>query len=43
MIIQVMTVFMVPMFQSIWRESVVKRNENNALEANENSLQDENK
>jgi Cu(I)/Ag(I) efflux system membrane protein CusA/SilA len=27
MIIQVMTIFVVPMFQSMWRENAVKRNE----------------
>ena len=42
MIIQVMTVFVVPLFQSIWRENVVKRNRLLDVQPNNNNLADEN-
>jgi Cu(I)/Ag(I) efflux system membrane protein CusA/SilA len=36
MIIQVMTVFVVPLFQSMWRENVVKRNLNKSIQSENN-------
>jgi Cu(I)/Ag(I) efflux system membrane protein CusA/SilA len=42
MIIQVMTIFVVPVFQAIWREGEVKRNNKLAAAAIKNQTEDEN-
>ena len=42
MIIQVMTVFVVPLFQSMWRENAVKQDNKKALQTTNNPEQDEN-
>ncbi len=42
MIIQVMTIFVVPLFQSMWREWAVSRDHNNTMESN-NDEEDETK
>jgi Cu(I)/Ag(I) efflux system membrane protein CusA/SilA len=42
MIIQVMTVYVVPMFQSMWREGAVRKANKKALQAINNPEQDEN-
>jgi Cu(I)/Ag(I) efflux system membrane protein CusA/SilA len=41
MIIQVMTVYVVPLFQAMWRESAVKNDNKKASEAINNPLKDE--
>jgi len=41
MIIQVMTVFVVPMFQAIWREGAVNRMNRKTLNKTNNRIQDE--
>lgn len=43
MIIQVMTIFVVPLFQSIWREGAVTRKKGNAVNTNNNETENENK
>jgi copper/silver efflux system protein len=42
MIIQVMTVFVVPMFQAMWREGAVKKINKAAIQTINNQLEDEN-
>jgi Cu(I)/Ag(I) efflux system membrane protein CusA/SilA len=42
MIIQVMTVFVVPLFQAMWREGAVKKINKPAVQTIENQLEDEN-
>jgi Cu(I)/Ag(I) efflux system membrane protein CusA/SilA len=42
MIIQVMTVYVVPLFQSMWRESAVRNANRKAIKAFQNQRQDEN-
>jgi len=42
MIIQVMTVFVVPMFQSMWREGAVTRKNKLAVQTINNEVDDEN-
>ncbi|HEY3371246.1 MAG TPA: efflux RND transporter permease subunit [Prolixibacteraceae bacterium] len=42
MVIQVMTVFVVPMFQSMWRESAVRQQNQQKVQPISNSEQDEN-
>lgn len=42
MIIQVMTVYVVPLFQAMWRENAVRNANNKALKATQNQEQDEN-
>ena len=41
MIIQVMTIFVVPLFQAIWREREVTRNKKVAVQTNNNTTDDE--
>jgi Cu(I)/Ag(I) efflux system membrane protein CusA/SilA len=42
MVIQVMTVFVVPMFQSMWREGALKKQANKIDLSNNNQIKDEN-
>ena len=42
MIIQVMTIFMVPLFQAIWRERAVNHRNKTAVQTIKNQLEDEN-
>lgn len=42
MVIQVMTIFVVPLFQSIWREGAVRRNSRRVVNDSENSAENEN-
>jgi Cu(I)/Ag(I) efflux system membrane protein CusA/SilA len=42
MIIQVMTVYVVPLFQAMWREGAVKNANRKAINAYQNQEQDEN-
>jgi Cu(I)/Ag(I) efflux system membrane protein CusA/SilA len=42
MIIQVMTIFVVPLFQAMWRENAVKRSDKTAVQTINNNFEDEN-
>jgi Cu(I)/Ag(I) efflux system membrane protein CusA/SilA len=42
MVIQTMTIFVVPIFQTIWRESAVKRNSRKAIQSLNNGEHEEN-
>jgi Cu(I)/Ag(I) efflux system membrane protein CusA/SilA len=42
MVIQVMTVFVVPLFQAMWREGAVKHKKNESAQSINNPLEDEN-
>jgi Cu(I)/Ag(I) efflux system membrane protein CusA/SilA len=42
MVIQVMTVFVVPMFQSMWREGAVNKQNQLKVQTNNNQVNDEN-
>jgi Cu(I)/Ag(I) efflux system membrane protein CusA/SilA len=42
MIIQVMTIFVVPLFQAMWRENAVKHSGKTAVQAIDNNFEDEN-
>jgi copper/silver efflux system protein len=41
MIIQIMTIFVVPLLQAMWREGAVKQKKNKSAQTNNNQLEDE--